>query len=170
MGGNHFGEQIAAIRTPADTGAHAARVRALVKARARDKADERLLLAMLGLDGAPVRLNAHSQIPRTSAVVHGTRGAVDAHHAAGTDLCRPCQRWADVDDRKHPEPDAPGDAPTGDPATACGSFKGWRAHLDAGQPLCPACRDYRDWWSSRRRRRAYRGTDPLQADGGRRGA
>lgn len=47
-----------------------------------------------------------------SRFVHGTRSAVERHEAAGTPLCGPCQRWADVQSRKNAQAsgERPGEA------------------------------------------------------------
>lgn len=60
----------------------------------------RPVLEALGLLGdEPIRMSRYSK--SASSVVHGTRSAAEAHQALGQALCQPCQRWADVDSRKH---------------------------------------------------------------------
>lgn len=77
-------------------------VAGLVHSRALDEADERMLADMLGLtpESQQLRTSAKSVVDQCSKAVHGTRGGVEAHEAAGQWLCDPCQRWADVQARK----------------------------------------------------------------------
>lgn len=82
------------------TGAEQFRARVTVKAHALDADDERLLLAVLGLDGAATRLNRHTRVAETSKVVHGTQSAVAIHEQQDVPYCGPCQRWVDVQARK----------------------------------------------------------------------
>lgn len=69
--------------------------------RADAVARARLVLDALGLTGdTSWRPSPGTRKQSGARVMHGTRSAVDEHQAAGTALCGPCQRWADVQSRR----------------------------------------------------------------------
>jgi hypothetical protein len=146
--------QVDALGRPQATAAQEHAAAAVVHAHATGPDDEALLLDALGLTGRPMRSNRRSQgTLGTVTLGHGTRSGVQAHQAAGTPLCDPCRRWQDVQDRKQ----LPGHVESERRPPQCGSHAAWRAHLDAGEELDAACRQYADW-----RRGRHHSTEPIR--------
>lgn len=70
-----------------------------IAARAEIVADSRLALEALGL----IEYDSVDRAPfqGVDRYVHGSRSSVERHRAEHSALCGPCQRWVEVNDRKH---------------------------------------------------------------------
>lgn len=123
-------QNVATLRTGQTDPGAAVRLTAIVQARALDEGDAELLLDALGLSGSPGNV-FHGQHPgRVADRVCGTQSGVDYHLAMGhAALCRACQRFLDVRERR---------------ASGCGeqcsTVQGYWRHRSRREKTCEASR------------------------------